>query len=80
MSINIQYQVSRNKNIRKGLKNNRKSDKEFIKTRRKLSKSRKIYQGQEKNVMIKKNSLKPRRYNPKVSGNYQKQIPLPYRT
>jgi hypothetical protein len=30
--------------------------------------------------MIKKNSVKPRRYNPKDSGSYQKQIPLPYGT
>jgi hypothetical protein len=55
-----EYQVSKNKKIRRGLKNSWKSEKEFIKIRRKLSKSRKIYQGQEKDVMIKKHPSKPR--------------------
>jgi hypothetical protein len=53
-----------------------------IKVKKILPKSRKPSQDQEKDVMIKKNSSKTKRilqrYNPKDSGNYQKQIPLPY--
>jgi hypothetical protein len=42
-----------------------------------LSKSRKSSQGQEKDVFIKTKRIS-QRHNPKDSGNYQKQIPLPY--
>ncbi len=94
----------KNKNVRKGLKNSwqhnpweLKSEKEFINSRKNLSKPRKIHQGQEKPIKIKKIIPRSRkryhdqekfiktkrtsqRYNPKGSGNYQKQIPLPYGT
>jgi hypothetical protein len=43
-----EYQVSRNKKIRKGLKNSRKSEKEFINLRKNLAKAKKKTSGSRK--------------------------------
>ena len=78
-------QVSGKENARKGLKNSwqhntweLKSEKEFIKVKKILSKSRKSSQNknchdQEKVIKTKRTS---QRYNPKDSGNYQEQITM----